>query len=158
MRKIEFRGKRDDGEWLFGSLVDFGDFKCIWSVGADFFKLVERDRKINPEYIVDSKTIGQYTGLKDTNSVKIYEGDLLLIHQFLFEGTEIEKEFKGYVVYIEESACFGVKVTEQMDNFFLQHTGCETLAELDPFSFSELYGLHEESFRIIGNVHTSTNA
>ena len=156
MREIKFRGRSEkNSEWLVGSLVCFGNFKCIWPFDADFYDLVQRGRRLSPEYIIDPATVGQYIGLKDANDLEIYEGDSILVHQFLFEGVEVEKEFKGNVVWIEEAACFGVKVTEQMDNLFLNHTGYETLEEMEPFCFSSLYGLHEESFKVIGNIHTN---
>ena len=158
MREIKFRGKNVNGYLVFGNLHVHEN---------------TRDSSKNQYYIirpcfvpaltmpadnyieVDPATVGQYIELKDANDLEIYEGDSILVHQFLFEGMEVEKEFKGNVVWIEESASFGVKVTEQMDNLFLNYTGYETLEEMEPFTLSSLYGLHEESFKVIGNIHTN---
>ena len=137
MREIEFRGKRDDGEWLFGSLVDFGDFKCIWSVDADFFKLVDRDRKINPEYIVDPKTIGQYTGAKANFKKEIYEGDILSI----FDPTN-EQSIQAVVV-------FGLGCLSVCENGDARN-GTQTLLFIH---------CEEKTITIIGNIHDpQTNA
>ena len=88
MREILFRGKQfTEDEWIYG---------YVTNVDGGFSTMIDLE---NTEDVVHSETIGQYTGLTDKNSRKIFEGDIVELH---FSGA------RGVVIF--DKGCYMIEV------------------------------------------------
>ena len=102
--KIYLNGEWIVGEWVEGSLIVAEDFCCILETSyVDRFDYPYLDSDLG---IIDGKaitvipeTISQFTGLTDVNDQKIWENDIVLVHDNL-------GSFTAQVRWCEEHAQF----------------------------------------------------
>ena len=164
MREILFRGKdlQEQNGWLYGYFYksdinkrerESGKATLIFTPDCDTFIYV-------PEYhnswMVKSETVGQYTGLKDKNGTRIFEGDVVKLFDIVI----------GEIVF--ECGAFGIRCRQQIDYDYLASeiasvTGCDNtpmFCRNDNFvSLWELYwNYNQESseisvIEVIGNIH-----
>jgi uncharacterized phage protein (TIGR01671 family) len=145
MREILFRGKQlDDGAWVCGYLFRYNDGEtCI---------MVDEGAAL-PEYWVDPKTVGQFTGLLDKNGKKIFEGDIFKFKDEAWAscytscGTEYdswEVENYGVVGFSEDLGRF-----DFVGYKFNENSVEADLHENNKIEFADFVG----ELEVIGNIH-----
>ena len=79
MREILFKAKRiDNGEWVEGYIVKCPCAVQIGNGSCWYINVPPVDPDDNGgHYNVDPETVCQYTGLTDSNDMKVFEGDIL---------------------------------------------------------------------------------
>lgn len=74
-REIEFRGRSvSDGCWVYGDLEYERDKGLLGKVRIHTYK---ENGRYDRQYLVESSTVGEFTGMRDKHGKKIFEGDII---------------------------------------------------------------------------------
>lgn len=119
MREILFRGKRaDNGKWVEGY---YTKSEKLNTDGYTYFIVEEAVN--GGAYFINPETIGQFTGLTDRNSKKLFEGDIV---QYYFANKI--PAYTGIIEYgehdpysnVNERCCVGFYIDWQNDDELLR--------------------------------------
>lgn len=101
-REHLFRGKKlSNGDWVYGCLIQYPDGSQFICVYKDPTKLLYMT-----DFEVDPDTVCEYTGLKDHNKEKIFEGDKVRIYPDDEIGTiEWSEETARFLIVLDDIVC-----------------------------------------------------
>ena len=103
-REILFRGKRRNGRWVYGSLVVSENI-----APAIYYEFGKGLAKQLDWCYVKPDTIGQYTGRKDKNRVKVFDGDIVHLKGDGYAGSKVGKDYYRVVTFHEGSFCISIE-------------------------------------------------
>lgn len=147
MREILFRGKRiDNGEWVEGSAMIpiLGGETCIVVQDAPYHSFV---------YEVIPETVEQYTGMKDSNSKKVFEGDIIRYADFgdynmYLESLECPDDYDGVDlsnIWTVDAVDYGTEIGYPAFDLCSHDWECNGLSELSESC--------QYFYEVIGNIH-----
>ena len=144
MSEILFRGKRtDNGEWVEGYY--YKAKYCRTDDELCDYITVPHPKEYNEpssHYIVNPETVGQYTGLKDKNGTKIFEGDMIKPFDDEIDKIVVEFHLGQFLLCLYGERGY-------MAEYGWEESGNYVCFEADPLSS---YG---DDIEVIGNIHDS---
>jgi uncharacterized phage protein (TIGR01671 family) len=116
MREILFRGKEiKTGKWVYGGFHEHKPSIVAISKQPETEALIINDGDADwnlpvpiKAYVVEKKTVGEFTGLTDRNGVKIFEGDILECERHI-PNSNFNKEKFRHIVHFDKGYFYALQ-------------------------------------------------
>ena len=132
-REILFRGRSfSDGSWVYGDLEYERNKGSLGKVRIHTYK---EDGSYDRQHLVESKTVGQFTGMTEKHGVKVFEGDVVEVFDFT---SVYASKYRGVVKIYRGSWC-----VEYEDSIFDM--------VFHPMLFFDDFA--DRKTEVIGNIH-----
>lgn len=111
MREIKFRGRKPNGEWVYGDLVTT---ETTNGIPTKKEILPFDSAYIDDAEYVEQDTIGQFVGLRDKHGKEIYEGDIIDFYSAFWRELEYPNKidpkhfYRLVVVWNKRDVGFGL--------------------------------------------------
>lgn len=138
MREILFRGKRiDKNQWVYGS---YCYAELLNKSGYEHLIIEQSAEGKSHNVVVES--VGQYTGLKDKNGQRIFEGDIVKNEWCFIKGNSIVR-FGEY------------KSLDSSDDYQCGHLGfyLEHISDFNKRTVRKDIMYFANKCEIVGNIH-----
>lgn len=151
MREILFRGKVEDWDnWVEGYYVHIPI-----GIKGEEKHLIQamQDGRMGILYDVIPETVGQYTGLKDKNGRRIFEGDIIKYadaydYNCYLESLERPEDYEGCNysdIFTTDEVVYGIAIGYPAFDLNKHDFDCNGL--------SELIESMQYHYEVIGNIH-----